>query len=535
MLQMSDRFFHDESAGKIIVFSDIARGSLPAVDPFLRVVEECKHLHNPGALQRFISKACPVEWSDPCLLKGPSFPTLGKIWAYRWSADEIAKEPVKALIDETTYSTLPFVPGATGEWYTACDVIHGDRLWQWILKQQNTHSDLFHVHQPENHELVDPLASCFAPDTMVETDHGPVPIAAIEGGTRVLTRPPKDYGMVSYERVMRDSTIRRHQNVEQVLLLYGFNGETPFVTSGHVFFTTTGTKALDPKIAQAENLGIHVTKLKVGDRLYRLNEDRTVCQAVEIMSISHERAMCSAVHGLHFSRGANGGRYFANGYWVGENYPDVTVHSLLQRFANLTAQEQKAFVKSVSNLPNTFRKVFGHVTFDAFQKAFTHPLDALHYFRACKDSLLTSVEHAGSHDISIKRLVANFRLVSAVHLADRKPLLDSTYSRYERMVDHINEGMQLPTVTLANGAVLCDGVPVERASMSHLSIGWSREIPNSKAKYEHGALRIIAHGRAVTGIIGYGSADANFSELHHMHYVYALADANDYHCKSPFE
>ena len=529
MLHMNDRFFHDERAGNLIVLSDVARGSLPTVGPFLRVVEECKHLHQPGSLQKFISKACPVEWSDPCLLKGPSVPTIGKTWAYKWSADEPAKETVKALIDETSYLTLPFVPGAIGEWYTACDVVHGDRLWQWIVDHQKTHGDLFHVRHPENHEITDPLASCFSPDTMIATDHGPVAIAAIEGGTRVLTRPPKDYGMVSNERVMRDSTIHRHHNVEQVLLLYGFNGEKPFVTSGHVFFTTTGPKALDPKIAQAENPGIHVTKLKVGDRLYRLEEDGTTCQAVELVSISHELAKCSAVHGLHFSRGANGGRYFANGYWVGENYPDVTVHSLLQRFASLTTLEQKAFVKSVSNLPHTFRKVFGNVTFDAFQKAFAHPLDALHHLRAGKDSILTSVEHAASHDVSIKRLVATFRLVSAVHLADRRPLLDSTHSRYERMVAHINEGMQLPTLTLANGAVLCDGEPVERVTMSHLSIRWSREVPNGK--YEHGALRIIAHGKAVTGVVGYGSVDANVSDLHSIHHVYALADANDYHCK----
>ncbi len=192
-----------------------------------------------------------------------------------------------------------------------------------LHKSKSGYSDIFHAAGPENSEIEDPLASCFSPDTMIFTDHGPVEISMIGTGTRVLTKPPLQYGITSQEIVIRE-TVTGKRNIERALLLYGFNGERPFVTAGHIFFTSTGPKALDPRTAQAENPGIHVTKLKVGDAVYRLNAEGTDCIEVPICSVNYERASCSTVHGLHFARGANGGRYFANSWWVGENYRECS-------------------------------------------------------------------------------------------------------------------------------------------------------------------------------------------------------------------
>jgi hypothetical protein len=299
--------------------------------------------------------------------------------------------------------------------------------------------------------------------------------------------------------------------------------------AGHIFFTTTGPKALDPKVAHMENHGINVTKLRIGDAVYRLNPECTACIEVPICSISYERAQCTTVHGLHFARGGNGGRYFANGYWVGENYPDITIQGLLRRFASLTAHEQQAFAKSVRELPHTFRSVFGNVVFDAFQRAFSHPVNAMTLRQPRSQTSLTAVEHAAANDVSIKQLVATFRLVSAAHLADRKPFLDSTHPRYERTIDHINEGIKLPTITIANGSVLCDGKPADGATMSHLSIRWRRQVPETTGRYEYGALRLVAHGSAVVGVLGQGHhAIKDMRDLEHTHNFFALADANDY-------
>ncbi|MCC6198937.1 hypothetical protein IT401_01880 [Candidatus Nomurabacteria bacterium] len=50
-------------------------------------------------------------------------------------------------------------------------------------------------------------------------------------------------------------------------IIYGFNGEKPFVTAEHPFMTTEGWKSLNPEKTKKENIGIKVTKLEEGDEL----------------------------------------------------------------------------------------------------------------------------------------------------------------------------------------------------------------------------------------------------------------------------
>jgi hypothetical protein len=276
-------------------------------------------------------------------------------------------------------------------------------------------------------------------------------------------------------------------------------------------------------------LFLYRTKLQVGDVLYRLGPDGKSCIQIPICSISYERAACATVHGLHFSRGGNGGRYYANGYWVGENYPDITIHSLLHRFSSLTAHEQHAFTQTVRDLPHSFRKVFGSIVFDAFRGTFGHPFDAMSRW-LCQSKLdIAAMENAMPQSVNIKKLVATYRLLSATHLADRKPFLDSTHPRYLRLVEHINEGAQFPIITLFKGSVFCDGQAVQSASMTKTSLTWSREITDSVYSHEHGLLRIIAHGKAVVGILAEGEASwKHLSDLHRVRPFFAVADANDY-------
>lgn len=52
--------------------------------------------------------------------------------------------------------------------------------------------------------------------------------------------------------------------------LYALNGGQPFVTAGHSFLTAEGWKAADPAATAAENPGLAVGRLAVGDRLLAL-------------------------------------------------------------------------------------------------------------------------------------------------------------------------------------------------------------------------------------------------------------------------
>lgn len=133
------------------------------------------------------------------------------------------------------------------------------------------------------------------------------------------------------------------------LMLYGFNDEQPFVTAGHIFFTTAGPKAIDPSIAQAENPSVVVNQLGIGDVLYRLDETRKAYTKVCITSFSVAPAPGEWVYGLHFRQGAHGGaRYHANGYLVAANYPELTMKRFSDRLAALPRRQQKAVVESVS-------------------------------------------------------------------------------------------------------------------------------------------------------------------------------------------
>ena len=81
--------------------------------------------------------------------------------------------------------------------------------------------------------------------------------------------------------------------------LYGFNDVPPFFTAGHVF-TKAGPKAVDPEATLRENPSTHVSKLSVGNVLFKL-DDKSGSQAyteVRVASISSKSASCDFVYGL---------------------------------------------------------------------------------------------------------------------------------------------------------------------------------------------------------------------------------------------
>ena len=105
-------------------------------------------------------------------------------------------------------------------------------------------------------------------------------------------------------------------------MCFATDGETPFATPAHVFHTTTGLRAVEPRAAMRENPWAKVGHLAVGHVLYRLREgDCRKYDTVEIRSIHRTGVVSRTVHGIHLRQGLRS--YHADGYLVALNYPEV--------------------------------------------------------------------------------------------------------------------------------------------------------------------------------------------------------------------
>lgn len=521
---------YDVATDTNLPLATIALSSLPGVSMFARTVQANRQLSSVGQTQQFLSNALPIAWSDNQLLQGPSFPTLGAVWGVNWRSDTYATDLANALIGVETYQSYTPPPHGGQPSFPTTWVTYGDALWKWMENQQgNGFSDIFQVRGSENEKYVPPFSSsCFSPDTIIATSSGNHPIHTVETNDKILTRAPKDFGVLSDEKVRHNVTPAGFCNKRALATLYGFNDQKPFVTGGHIFFTLTGPKAFQPEVARLENPRIHVGKLVEGDILLKLDKDQRDYDRVEIKSIVHEFAKCSTVHGLHFARGGTGGgRYHANGYWVGENYPEITIKALQTRFEKMKPIQQHAFRQEVQKLPESFEQVFGSCLYTSFQQNFgaSQQLPA----GTPAPTQLAAVEQTAAGHLSVKDMSAHFRLFHAKHLRQDKFSLDTTSPKYKTLIKKTNHHSEFPEISLSNGAVMINGALVKHASMSHLSVSWSHELPGEPGVFQHGVLRSIGHGKAITGYLGKGDSDVSSLEgIKNVEPFFALADANGY-------
>jgi hypothetical protein len=65
--------------------------------------------------------------------------------------------------------------------------------------------------------------------------------------------------------------------------------------------------------------------------------------------------------------------------------------------------------------------------------------------------------------------------------------------------------------------------------MSHFSVQWSHELPGQPGVPQHGVLRIIGHGRAISGFVGTGSSGSvTLNDIQNVEPFFAQASAKDY-------
>ncbi|KAL2672765.1 hypothetical protein Neosp_013481 [[Neocosmospora] mangrovei] len=227
-------------------------------------------------------------------------------------------------------------------------VTHGKNLADWYKNNQNQpymNADVDLKNTTETAEPGNQAMGCFIAGTKVETSNGSKAIEDLREGDQILTRAGE-----AQQRGICSDEIVENTSPET---LYGFNGEAPFFTAGHPFYTTTGLRSIDPQTARKENPWLEVGQLKPGHVLLRLNAEKQYEQEV-ITSINMSRSDVTSVYGVHLREGLRS--YHANGYLVAINYPEITAVSITRQLKTFPPPQRATMLHSLGVLKPLFER-----------------------------------------------------------------------------------------------------------------------------------------------------------------------------------
>jgi hypothetical protein len=182
---------------------------------------------------------------------------------------------------------------------------------------------------------------CFIAGTIVLTRHGDKAIESLQDHDMVLTQAdPRLHSIRSDEPV-------HHDIPEGATTLYGFNDKACFFTANHVFFTTTGLRAINPEAAMVDNAWLQVGRLEAGHVLLHIANGLSYAH-VTIRSISRARVACSRVYGVHLREGLRS--YHVNGYLVHSNHPEITMKSITRALQTFPAEQREGLMENMKAL-----------------------------------------------------------------------------------------------------------------------------------------------------------------------------------------
>lgn len=340
------------------------------------------------------------------------------------------------------------------------------------------------------------FGSCFVAGTQIITRNGVKNIEDLEEFDWVLTRGEfNEWGLVSDERVVIPV---------EMPTIHGFNHEKPFFTAGHVFFTTTGLRALDPIQAMRENPWADIGRLAVGNIVMRLNTATEQYEQVVIQSISTTTMPdVKQVYGVHLREGRRS--YHANGYLVAVNYPEITMKSVCKMLRTIPAEEQARMLLAFKELRPLFER-FG--------------------IGAIADAVRAEAEEESEkHSMRLYKTKRN-KLTGPGHGSFQYPPEEIVGFDYSGLL------APLPTVSVLEGVVFVNGVACERAAISNMKneIRWMRNLSEDASSptgpFEHGRLIVNTLTHAAEGDIVY-SEDATAQRLLDNGFIQFLAMAED--------
>ena len=315
------------------------------------------------------------------------------------------------------------------------------------------------------------IFSCFKAGTLVWTDAGQLPIEMLGEGDSILTRAePKQYGIRSDENVATPIP-------EEKTILVGVNGESAFFTPGHVFYTTTGLRAVVPEVARRENPWLTVGELKLGHVLLR-STDGVNYTRVPIERMTPTLVDCKCVYGLHLREGLRS--YHANGYLVHLNYPEITMRSIANALKTFPTKQQMRFLQQIAELQPVFARFGVGTVADVLSR------------ELCDDQRLRLMRPRVSDEqppMPLRYQTRSFELFK---------LGDSTIK------DPAVSDIRLPTVDAFDGVLLIDGNYCERAQITDRGLIWSRPIDDHM--WEHAMFTFQNDFQLLSGkgVIWYG-------------------------------
>ncbi|MCJ1285132.1 hypothetical protein MMC26_004470 [Xylographa opegraphella] len=339
----------------------------------------------------------------------------------------------------------------------------------WYAK----HDDLFNLGRLSSVKTEDlpTIFSCFKAGTLVWTDAGQLPIEMLGEGDSILTRAePKQYGVRSDENVATPIP-------EEKAILIGINGESAFFTPGHVFYTTTGLRAVDPEVARRENPWLTVGELKLGHVLLR-STDGVNYTRVPIERMTPSLVDCKCVYGVHLREGLCS--YHANGYLVHLNYPEITMRSIASALKTFSTEQPMRFLQQFAELQPIFARFGVGTVADVLSR------------ELYDDQRLRLMRPRISNEqppMPLRYQTRSFELFQ---------LGDST-TKDPEVFD-----IRLPTVDAFDGVLLIDGNYCERAHFTDRGLIWSRPIDDHM--WEHAMFMFQNDFQLLSGkgVIWYG-------------------------------
>ena len=421
--------------------SDNLNGSIALyVMPVLQAVWPEIKYHLPTDYGSFVTQIDTLLKSQiqspdhPAINSGSLAKDLKPFSTHLWQDWDPQVEIVRVVGNQFagTYQTATY--GGTRHYY------YGQNLKGVMTRDETYSNQLFEMGRLHNTREEKEIFGCFIPGTKVLTQHGEISIENLSEGYRVVTRlQPRQYGVCSDELVSN--------TVCGSTLLCGFNSESPWFTPGHVFFTTTGIRAIDPAAAIRENPWLEIGTLSRGHVLFRANEDGTY-DRVEIETINSAVVECSSVHGVHLREGLRS--YHANGYLVHLNYPEITIKSVARLLRRLPAQLRLSLLLKFKELAPVFGR-FGATT-----------VAELIDREMADDELLAQM----------RMRPADTEIPLALKYQTRSfELSPSGLNRLE-----FGSAADLPTVDVYDGVVFLNGVYCEHAQIGTRKVSWFRNM-----------------------------------------------------------